>query len=160
MKNWYNTLTARERNLVVYGSIISALILFWLLIANPLYSKHKTLSREIQDKRNALTLMQAQSEQIKRLRAQKASNQSKGFKGNPQQLVEKALQTWRLKPALQKMQSQGEKAIRLSLKNANADRFMRFLQDLEDKYALSIDTMAITADKESGLVDVRLTVKQ
>ncbi len=160
MKNWYNSLTTRERNLVTYGSLVAALILFWLIIGKPLYQKHKTLSRDIQSKNNQLELMKAQSRQIKRLQAQQNGATAKTISGNPQQLVERALQTWRLKPALQRMQSQGAKAVLISLKNANADRFMRFLYDLEKKYALSIENMGITADKETGLVDVRLTVKQ
>jgi general secretion pathway protein M len=160
MKNWYNALTTRERNLVTYGSLVAALILFWLLIGRPLYSKHKTLTLEIQDKSNQLELMKAQSRQVKRLQAQQSGSSIKTISGNPQQLVERALQTWRLKPALQRMQSQGAKSVLISLKDANADRFMRFLYDLEKKYALGIEDMGITADKETGLVDVRLTVKQ
>jgi len=160
MKNWYNALTTRERNLVTYGSLVAALILFWLLIGRPLYSTHKTLSLDIQDKSNQLELMKAQSRQVKQLQAQQSGSSIKTISGNPQQLVEKALQTWRLKPALQRMQSQGAKSVLISLKDANADRFMRFLYDLEKKYALGIEDMGITADKETGLVDVRLTVKQ
>lgn len=160
MKNWYNSLTTRERNLVTYGSLLAALILFWLLIGRPLYTRHKTLSLDIQDKTNQLELMKAQSAQVKRLLAQKNGSGTKTISGNPQQLVERALQTWRLKPALQRMQSQGAKSVLLSLKDANSDRFMRFLYDLENKYALSIENMGITADKKNGLVDVRLTVKQ
>ncbi len=160
MKNWYNSLTTRERNLVTYGSIIAALILFWLLIARPLYNRHKTLSVNIQAKSAQLELMKAQSAKVKRLQSINSNSSTKTVSGNPQQLVERALQTWRLKPALQRMQSQGPKSVLLSLKNANSDRFMRFLYDLENKYALAIENMAIKADKETGLVDVRLTVKQ
>jgi type II secretory pathway component PulM len=160
MKNWYNSLTTRERNLVTYGSIIAALILFWLLIARPLYNRHKTLSVNIQAKSAQLELMKAQSAKVKRLQSINSNSSTKTVSGNPQQLVERALQTWRLKPALQRMQSQGPKSVLLSLKNANSDRFMRFLYDLENKYALAIENMAIKVDKETGLVDVRLTVKQ
>lgn len=160
MKNWYNSLSPRERNLVVYGSIVSALILFWLLVGKPLYSKHMALNKTIQNKTGALELMQGQSVQIKQLRRQSVANNTPNTSGNPQQLVESSLQTWRLKPALQRMQSQGSNAVRLTLKDANVDRFMRFLDDLEKKYALAVESMSITADKESGLADIRLTVKR
>lgn len=160
MKNWYNSLSARERNLVVYGSILSAIILFWLLVAKPLYNKHNKLTKTIQNKTSALELMQGQSVQVKRLQQQNLANKTPKIAGNPQQLVERSLQTWRLKPALGRMQSQGSNAVRLTLKDANADRFMRFLDDLEKKYALAVESLSMTADKESGLADIRLTVKR
>lgn len=160
MKAWYNSLTPRERNLVTYGSIVAGLILFWLLIGKPLYGKHGKLSRDIQNKSNALELMKGQSLQIKQLRKNNNANTNSNVTGNPQQLVEKALQTWRLKPALQRMQSQGADSVRLTLKDANADRFMRCLHELENKYALSIENLSMTADKELGLADIRLTVKR
>lgn len=160
MKTWLNSLTLRERNLVIYGSLVAGLILFWLLIGKPLYNKHGKLSQAIQNKTSTLELMKGQSLQVKQLRKSNSANSPAKVSGNPQQLVEKALQTWRLKTALQKMQSQGSDAVRLSLKDANADRIMRFLHELENKYALGIDNLSIVADKETGLADVRLTVKQ
>lgn len=160
MKNWYNSLSARERNLVVYGSILSAIILFWMLVAKPLYNKHNKLTNTIQNKTSALELMQGQSVQVKQLQQQISANKTPKTSGNPQQLVERSLQTWRLKPALGRMQSQGSNAVRLTLKDANADRFMRFLDDLENKYALAVESLSMTADKESGLADIRLTVKR
>jgi len=160
MKNWYNSLSPRERNLVVYGSIISALILFWLLVAKPLYSKHMGLTKTIQNKTSALELMQGQSVQVKQLQRNSSASSMPKTSGNPQQLVENSLQTWRLKPALQRMQSQGSDAIRLTLKDANADSFMRFVDELEKKYALAVENLSMTADKESGLADIRLTVKR
>lgn len=160
MKSWYNSLTPRERNLVIYGSVIAALILFWLLIGKPLYNKHKSLTEEIQAKNNALELMKGQSIQIKQLQLQGSGGSAQKTTGNPQQLVEKSLQTWRLKPALQRMQSQGADAVRLTLKDAKVDHFMRFLHELENKYTLGIENLSMTADKEPGLADIRLTVKR
>lgn len=160
MKNWYNSLTSRERNLVSYGSIIAALILFWLLIGKPLYAKHKSLSQEIQAKSNALELMKGQSTQVKQLLLKGSGGSAQKITGNPQQQVEQSLQTWRLKPALQRMQSQGANAVRLTLKDAKVDHFMRFLYELENKYSLGIENLSMTADKEPGLADIRLTIKR
>lgn len=103
--------------------------------------------------------MQKQSVQIKQLQQQKKKPEASGGSGNPQQLVERSLQTWRLKPMLERMQSQGSNGVRLSLKNANADRVMRFLYELEDRHTLSISNFVINNNKkEAGFADVRLTI--
>jgi len=160
MKNWYNTLAPRERMLVLYGSIVAFALLFWMLLVKPLYNNHNTLNKVISTQKKTLETMQKQSIQIKLLQQQGKKNVKKSS-GNPQQLVERSLQTWRLKSNLERMQSQGSKGVRLSLKNANADRIMRFLFELEDKHALSISNLIINnKKKEKGYVDVRLTIKR
>lgn len=160
MKNWYNTLAPRERTLVLYGSIISIALLFWLLVAKPLYNNHQKLNKVISSQKATLEKMQKQSIQIQQLQGQKTKPKTSSS-GNPQQLLERSLQTWRLKPQLERMQSQGANSVTLSLKNANADRVMRFLYELEDKYPLTIDSLIINNNKkEAGFADVRLTIKR
>jgi len=160
MRNWYNSLAPRERTLVLYGGIITVLLLLWILVAKPLYNNHINLNKIIASQEITLETMQTQSSQIKQLQQQEAKPVSSGS-GNPQQLVERSLQTWRLKPQLERMQSQGSNGVRLSLKNVNADRVMRFLYELEDKYGLSIDNLIITNEKkDAGFADIRLTIKR
>ena len=160
MKNWYNTLAPRERALVLYGGIISIALLFWMLVAKPLYNNHQKLNKVISSQKTTLEKMQKQSIQIKQLQGQNTQPKASST-GNPQQLLERSLQTWRLKPQLERMQSQGTNGVTLSLKNANADRVMRFLYELENKYALSIDKLIINNNKkEVGFADVRLTIKR
>jgi len=160
MSNWYNTLSSRERRLVFYGGIIVLLILIWLLALKPLIANHKKFSKRIVSQQKTLATMQEQRLQIKALQQQEIKP-SANTGGNPQQLVERALQTWRLKPKLERMQSQGANGVRLSLKEAKADRVMRFLHDLEIKYNLSISKLVIdSAKNEAGFANVRLTIQK
>ncbi len=158
MKNWYNTLAPRERSLVLYGGILSAMVLFWMLVAKPLYNNNLKLNKVISSHEKTLLNMQKQSVEIKKLQQQDKKPIATST-GNPQQLLERSLQTWRLKPMLERMQSQGSNGVRLSLKNANADRVMRFLYELENKHSLIISNLVINNNKkEAGFADVRLTV--
>lgn len=160
MKTWFNSLSPRERNLVLIAGIASLLLLFWLLLAQPLYDKHKRLNKVIASQKETLKAMQQQSVQIKQLQRQDRKPVATNNQ-NPQQLIEHSLQTWRLKPSLERMQSQGANGVRLILKNVNADRVMRFLYELENKNALSITDMTINnTKKEAGFADVRLTIKK
>lgn len=160
MKTWFNTLSPRERTLVMVAGIASVILLFWLLLADPLLNKNKRLHKIINNRENQLDVMQKQRVLIKQLQ-QQAKKPVNHNGRNPQQLIERALRTWRLKPSLERMQSQGPNGVRIILKNVNADRLMRFLHELEDKYALSISDMTLNnAKKESGFADVRLTIKK
>ncbi len=158
MKNWYNSLSQRERMLVVYGLIVASIILLWLLAVKPIYNNHLKLNKTIEQQYNTLSLMQKQSLQIKQLQQQSLRKPASNTSQNPQQLIERSLQTWRLKTSLVRMQSQG-KGVRLILNDADADRVMRFLYELENQHALVIDSMAISTNKKaSGLADFRLTI--
>ena len=160
MKTWFNSLSERERILVILASIASFLLLFWLLLVQPLITNHTRLNKIISSQQVTLKKMQKQSIQIKQLQQQNAKPVVASNK-NPQQLIEHSLQTWRLKPSLERMQSQGANGVRIILKNANADRVMRFLYELENKKSLSISEMIINNNKkESGFADIRLTIKK
>ncbi len=160
MKTWYNTLSPSERNLVFYGGIVALVILCWLLLIKPLVSNHKKYTKQIASQKTTLLTMQKQSTTIKALQNQAKKPVVKST-GNPQQLVERSLKTWRLKPTLQRMQSQGANGIRLTLKDASADRVVRFLSELESKHQLTISNLVINKAKNNlGYADVRLTIKR
>lgn len=160
MSSWLNSLSSRERALVVYGSIAVALVLLWLLVLKPLYDNKIKLDKAIVQQKKTLATMQNQSIEIKQLQQQETIQPKNNSNQNPQQLIERSLQTWRLKTVLERMQSQGT-GVRLILKNANADRVMRFLHELENTHSLSITNMAIdSGNKEAGFADFRLTIQK
>ena len=159
MNNWLNSLSPRERALVTYGSIAVLLVLLWLLAVKPIYNNKIKLDKVIVQQKETLATMQQQSIEIKQLQQQKIAKPKSAGNQNPQQLIERSLQTWRLKTVLERMQSQGD-GVRLILKNANADRVMRFLHELESKHLLSISNIAIDNNsKEAGFADFRLTIQ-
>lgn len=159
MNSWLNSLSPRERSLVTYGSIAVFIVLVWLLALKPLYKNKISLDKIITQQKETLVTMQKQSVEIKQLQQQATIQPRPSGTQNPQELIERSLQTWRLKDALERMQSQGT-GVRLILKNANADRVMRFLHELESKHSLSISNVAIdNNNKEAGFADFRLTIQ-
>jgi len=153
-------LSSREKTLVSIAAISVTMMLFWLIVLNPILSKHEKLSKLTEEKQIELRIMQRQSTLVKQLQQQANGSSTKKVTGNPQQLIEQALQTWRLKPTLQRMQSQGAKKISLSLKNAEADKVMRFIAELESKYGLNSTDMTITKSKTLGMINIRLTLEK
>ena len=160
IKSWFLMLSSREKTLVSIAAVAVTLMLFWLIIINPILSKHDKLSKLTEDKRVELRIMQRQSALVQQLQQQVNSASIKKVTGNPQQLIEQALQTWRLKPTLQRMQSQGTNKVAVSLKNAEADKVMRFIAELERKYGLTSTAMVITKSKIIGMVNIRLTLEK
>jgi len=160
LKSWFLMLSSREKTLVSIAAVSVTIMLFWLVILHPILSKHDKLSKLTDEKQIELRIMQRQSALVRQLQQQASGSSIKKVTGNPQQLIEQALQTWRLKPTLQRMQSQGANKVAVSLKNADADKVMRFIAELETRYGLSSTTMAITKSKTTGMVNIRLTLEK
>ena len=160
LKSWFLMLSSREKTLVAVATIAVTIMVFWLLILNPILNKNELLNKLTQSKQTELQLMQRQSTLVKQLQKQASSTIKKKVTGNPQQLVEKALQTWRLKPTLQRMQSRGANKVILSLKNAEADKVIRFIYELEQTYGLDSNELILKKSKTVGLVNVRLILEK
>ncbi|MCK5919191.1 MAG: type II secretion system protein M [Cocleimonas sp.] len=160
LKSWFLMLSSREKTLVSVATVAVIVMLFWLLILNPMLTNHESLNKLTQSKQTELQLMQRQSTMVKQLQRQSSATTTKKVEGNPQQLIEKALQTWRLKSTLQRMQSRGANKVILSLKKAEADKVMRFIYDLEQKYSLNTNEMILKKSKTIGMVDVRLILEK
>ena len=160
LKSWFLMLSSKEKTLVAIAAVAVVVMLFWLLILNPIFSSHETLTKLTESKQTELRVMQRQSTLVKQLQQQSSNATTKKINGNPQQLIERGLQTWRLKPTLQRMQSRGTNKVILSLKEADADKVMRFIFELEQKYGLSSSEMLIKKNKTVGTVDVRLILEK
>ena len=160
LKSWFLMLSSREKTLVSIAAVSVVIMMFWLLIINPILTKNEKLTKLTEAKQTELTLMQRQAVLVKQLQKQVKATGVKKVEGNPQQLIEQALKTWRLKPTLQKMQAQGDKKISLSLKEAEADKVMRFIAELETKYGLASSNMVISKGKGVGTANVRLSLEK
>lgn len=153
-------LSSREKTLVSVAALSVIIVIFWLVILSPILTKNEQLTKLTEAKQTELVLMQRQAVLIKQLQKQVKATRVKKVTGNPQQLIEQALKTWRLKPTLQKMQAQGEKKISLSLKEAEADKVMRFIAELESKYGLASSAFVISKGKTLGTANVRLSLEK
>ncbi|MCK5813877.1 MAG: type II secretion system protein M [Cocleimonas sp.] len=160
IKSWFLMLSSREKTLVSVAVVAVIVMVFWLGVLNPILSQHEKLTKLTEDKQTELLIMQRQSTLVKQLQRQVSASSKKKIRGNPQQLIERALQTWRLKPNLQRMQSRGANKVILSLKKADADKVMYFIAELEQKYDLASNEMIISKNKTIGTVDVRLTLEK
>ena len=160
LKSWFLMLSSREKTLVSIATVAVIVMVFWLGVLNPILSQHEKLTKLTEGKQTELLVMQRQSTLVKQLQRQVSASSKKKIRGNPQQLIERALQTWRLKPSLQRMQSRGANKVILSLKKADADKVMYFIAELEQKYDLISDEMIISKNQTIGMVDVRLTLEK
>ncbi len=153
IQQWFSMLNTREKTMVFGGLGIVLLILIWAIILEPLKTQNIKLETQVQERETELRWMQMAQSNI--LQAQ---NNPVGKRpvapSNPSQVIERALQKYKLKKGLKQMRGSDE--IRISLKDVNVDRVMQFLGELETKYSLQILKMDITPLDKKGAVNASL----
>ena len=73
LQRWLDSLQSRERQLVISGSITLAVILFYLVIWEPVFTKLDDARQNVESQRQLLTWMQTSAQEIRNLQASGAS---------------------------------------------------------------------------------------
>jgi len=158
MKQWFMMLSSREKTIVSIAAVLIPLLLIWLLLLQPMLKKNAALTDQIKDRTTILEKVRLQSTQIKMLRSNRKPN-AKVNQGNPQQKVESALRTWRLRPNLGVMSAPNSRTVKLNLREAEADNIMRFLFDVETKYGFAVKEASLKPTKDIGRANASLTLE-
>ncbi|MGV6808863.1 MAG: type II secretion system protein GspM [bacterium] len=163
MQAWYQGLSSREKYIVLYGGIILIAVLYWAFVWEPIAERHQQLAAQVQQKQEELIWMQQASLQALQLQAlQQNGHQPQSAKSNenPQLVVDRLLKRFRLDQASPSLQPKGTQGIQLSLKLAPFDRFVRFLETLEQKHGLVIDHFSIRPAKEVGMANISVSLRR
>lgn len=159
MKQWFMMLSSREKTLVSVAAIIVPILLIWLLFLQPMIKEHSVLKQQIEDRLTILDKVRQQSVLIKQLSAS-GSQQASTNRGNPQQKIESALRTWRLRSDLNEMRTIASNTVKLDLKSsAEADNVMRFLYDAETKFGFTVKELSMKPGKDAGTSTAVVTLE-
>ena len=156
MKQWFMMLSSREKTIVSIAAVLIPLLLLWLLVLQPMLKENAALSDQIKDRTAILDKVRQQSAQIKMLQS---NGSPKVIQGNPQQKVESALRTWRLRSNLGVMNAPNSRTVKLNLREAEADNIMRFLFDVETKYGFAVKEASLKPTKDIGRANASLTLE-
>ena len=158
MKQWFMMLSSREKTIVSIAAVLIPILLFWLLLLQPTISKREALASQIDDRTQILQQMRGLSGEIRQLKAS-SGTATRVSRGNPQQKVESALRTWRLRPNLGVMSAPNSTSVRLNLREAEADNIMRFLYDIETKHGLAVKLLSLKPTKDIGIANASITLE-
>lgn len=158
MKQWFMMLTSREKTIVSIAAVVVPILLFWLLVLQPTINKRESLNSQISDRGEMLQQMRGLSSEIKQLK-RTGGGTKKVSRGNPQQKVESALRTWRLRAHLGVMSAPNSATVKLNLREAEADNIMRFLYDIENKHGLSVKLLSLKPTKDIGIANASITLE-
>ena len=159
LKQRFERLQKRERQLVMAGTLVVLFIIFYSLIWEPVFVERDTLRQRVQDQSQLLNWMKDKTQDIKNLQA--AGGQSSArFDSQPtSSLIERSALSMGTKAYIKK-QTSDKKGIKINLEMANFDRVILWLDDMASKYGIHASNIKIEKLDNPGSVNVRVTLER
>jgi len=158
-KQWLNSLEQRERQIVIGGAISLAIMLFYLIIWEPITYRYQQQQLQHDSQRQLYSWMKNASTEIQTLSTASGSSIAKTRNQSIASLTERSAITSGVKQFIEKI-DQSKKGVKVNLKSANFDRIIIWLTDLENKYGIFASKVKIEKAKVEGAVDAQITLER
>lgn len=155
VRDWVDSLSARERNLVYVAGGLLSIALIYVVLVMPFQVSGKKMAARVQQKSADLAWMQASAPQAMAAAgiAQSAGGESLVV------LVARTAREAGLGEALRDQSPDGNAGLRLRIEAASFDTLVTWLGSLQQQYGVTIEAATIDA-AAPGLVNATLSLKQ
>ncbi|MGA9573149.1 MAG: type II secretion system protein GspM [Lysobacterales bacterium] len=151
---WYG-LQPREQLILRSSAIILGLLLFYLLIVDPVYSGRDDAAQRLESAREAFSVMQQQAFDLKT----SLSNPATSGTGSLLTEVESSAQKEGLRSALKRLQPSGNDQIQVSLEGVSYNQVMQWLSSLHQQ-GVKAQRVDIQVDRKTDLLAVQLLLER
>ncbi|TNF36927.1 MAG: type II secretion system protein M [Gammaproteobacteria bacterium] len=159
LERWLETLQARERNLVYAGAIFLIISILYLAVWDPVFSALDAAKQENQSQRELLSWMKSASIEARALQSSGASLADRFKNQSLSSLAERSALSSGTKAFIRKLESDKE-GVKVQLEQADFDRVIFWLHDMQSKYDIFASSILVEPHKETGAVNVRLTLER
>ncbi|MCW9047930.1 MAG: type II secretion system protein M [Gammaproteobacteria bacterium] len=159
LNQWLDTLEQRERYIVITGSISLLIILFYLIIWEPITSKHEQQQLQYDSQRQLYSWMKNAGSEIHSINSAGGNNISRFRNQSISSLADRSAIISGVKPFIEKI-DQSKKGVKIRLKSANFDKIVIWLSDLQNKYGIIASKVTLEKTKLQGAVDAQITLER
>ena len=151
LKARWDGLQRSEQQMLRLGAVILGLLLFYLLVIDPVYSSRDEAELKLRAAQEAFSIAQRQAFDLKAA----ASNPGTPATGSLLTQVESSAQQQGLRDALKRLQPSGDNQIQVSLEGASYDQLIEWLSKLH-QLGVSAQRVDIQRDRTTDLLAVQL----
>lgn len=155
MKEWYNSLEPRERKVMIGGAAVLAFAIFYFLLWEPLITKMSRLETGIQEQQELIAWMENAAQEVEQLQS-KVKTLGSASKGQSLLgIIDSTAKRNRLKDAVKRVQPDGKTKARVRLENANFNDVIKWIETLQRRQGIRVESTVIEKQSEEGLVNAR-----
>lgn len=159
MKAWWQQLSARDQRILSWGGSISALLLLWALVWDPINDQRTSLRQGISDQRGTRLWLEQVEQMLLRQPRSLTQPSHKSFEGSLLRLVDDTVRAKGMAAAIERMEPDSPGQVRLWLRSAEFDTLMGWMEQVTKEYGLSMAQVQISKDGE-GRVNARLLISE
>ena len=156
MKDWYISLTQRERHLVQSSTSVIVLLLIYLLVVEPISSHYSKNKHNVQTATQTLEWMRNAAAEVKQLRRGGMVSERPHGKQFVLGMIDNSTRKAGLSSVLKRVQPEGETGVRVWFEAAVFDELVKWLAIIEKKHGLLVNEINIEQTDFSGLVNARI----
>jgi len=156
---WLDTLQLREKYIVIGGAIALLVMLFYLLVWDPVMLNYEQQVQRNESQRQLYSWIKNSSTEIQNLKAAGGHSAARSRNQSISSLADRSAVSSGIKPFIDKI-DQNKKGVKVNLKAADFDRIITWLADLENRYAITASKLKIEKSKTDGAVDAQITLER
>jgi type II secretory pathway component PulM len=151
LKSRWDGLDTRDQQILRYGAVVLGLLLFYLLIIDPVYSGRDKAEQRLRSAQEAYSVAQRQAADLRA----SSSNPATSASGSLVTQVESSAQQQGLRSALRRLQPSGDNQIQVSLEGASYSQLIQWLSTLHQQ-GVRAQRVDIQLDRTTELLGVQL----
>ncbi|WP_455211324.1 type II secretion system protein GspM [Kaarinaea lacus] len=157
MKEWFESLEARERQMIIGGATTLLVLSIYFLGWEPFINGLHDLQESTQRKQLDLAWMQSAAKEVKQLQATQTAPVRFTSGQSLLGVIDRSAKSKQLGDSMKRVQPDGTSKARVWLESAKFDVVIGWLEELERRYGVSIETITFEKQAEEGLVDARIS---
>lgn len=158
IKNWWGSLLDRERQMLMIGGILVAILFVYEVIWSPLSDAVEDKKTAITTQQQLLRYLQHASQTITQLKAE--GIQVGATQSDLLSLVEQTLSQQELSAYLKQVQQPQQKQVALTFEKVPFDKLMQWAQLLVTTHGVRVMQLSATRLAVIGTADVKMTLTQ
>lgn len=158
LQQWFDGLQSRERLLVMLGGAVLVLLILYLMIWDPMFTRYHTLKKTVAEQQETLAWMQKAAGQIKALQGTASTGSAQGLGGRSLlSVVDQSARSGGLGSSIKRIEPDGKKGVKVWLEGAGFDQMIVWLGNLTRQY--QIETSMVTIEPQGdGRVNARIAL--
>jgi general secretion pathway protein M len=153
LRNWYSALQQREQRVVAIGSVVLGLIILIGGILMPLQSALSSAVKGIETRREDLAWMRVNAPEVRALGSELAADTGEA----PVVVVDRVGREAGLAGALRGTQPSATGGVRVQLESAPFDTMITWLDTLDRRYGLAIESITVDRTPLPGMVNASIS---
>lgn len=160
VQHWYNSLQKREQYLVSATAALLVVMLFFLLIWEPLFNNIEEQQSRLSIQKKTLSWMQDAEQQVAELKQSGNIISPAITNSSISTLAERSLISAGIRTAVDKMETTGSAELKVQFKTVDFDRLIQWLGNLQNSYGIASKHVTINHTEQSGQVSARVTLEK